>query len=399
MKKLAILLASLSLCACSIVGCSDDKNDDGDEQNIEKAAEGEKCGTSADGKECQDNTLECAKKGGEGDDKDDFICQKIESVVEKAAKGQPCGSSAEGKECEGEDLKCEAKADDANAFICKVQSGKACVDNDICEGELVCKDNDGSDGKSCQAAGSGGNGGNDEDPLKGIAACERKLECNVAGITDAICHPESTDEPGGETQEPTEECKNSMKAYNECVIAAQCEELVADQLAVASCKDSYVAYMVACSGMKDKDGECDPLDASKMCVPVALFCQTQADESKKCVEPIADGAACLAASDQCASKGFSCIEDASSAEDPKPLVCALPGVGAMCQVAVGCAGGAEGDLVCTPMSEATPSYGMCKIKDGHACSGTNDMNCASGGYGKCVEDTENAGSYICADAE
>ena len=405
-KKLAILLASLSLCACSFIGCSDDdkKNDDKGEQNIEKAAEGEKCGASADGKECKEDTLECVKKGGEGEDANEFICKKKEQGAEKAAEGEKCGASADGKECKEDTLECVKKGgegEDANEFICKKieqkggdiayeqdcdvaddkcadglkceqdastdpakcvrVAGAVCSDaNDLCEDGYACQE-DPLDGKfKCVEESSKPN--DDDDPYKGIAVCDYMVECAVEGYSAETCHPTTSGDPA-EPVVISDECKAASKAYNECKLNAECSELVADQLALASCKDEYVANMVACSGMKDKDDECVPnsTDASTMCVSMVYVC--------KAAQP----------------------EDASG-------VCVEPVAGDTCHVAAGCAGGANGNYLCVAMIEGSP-YGMCKIKDGQACTGANDMNCASGGYGNCIEDTSNPGEYICKSSE
>ncbi len=96
MKKFAMMIAVLSLCACSFVACSDDDDD----KDSKKLADGAVCAADAD---CASNYCnadkKCAKKadiadGAEGgkclaDDKcnDDLVCNADKICEKKADDG------------------------------------------------------------------------------------------------------------------------------------------------------------------------------------------------------------------------------------------------------------------------------------------------------------------------
>ena len=325
-KKLAILLASLSLCACSFIGCSDDdKKDDNGEQNVVKAAEGEKCGDSAEGKECKDDTLECVKKGGEGEDADEFICKKKDQGVEKAAEGEKCGDSAEGKECKDDTLECVKKGgegEDAEELICKKkeQGAEKAGKGQACGGSIECD----GDNLSCDGICK----------LKADEICETGDAC----VTGYECK-------AGEDPDTALKCRATGGGVQKA------------------------GKGQACGGSIECDGDnlsCDGI------------CKLKADEICETGDACVTGYECKAGEDpdtalKCRTAGGSVITDKAG----KGEICStLSTNGKVCD---------EG-LICWKRggSEANADDKICKIKAGGDCSATGDaVYCIDGT--SCIE--------------
>jgi len=242
-KRLAILFASLSLCACGFIGCGDSdkgvgdkceasdectasdnlfcqKQAEGDESKCAEAiAKNAECINSSD--VCADKDYKCAKKGGDGDDKDKLICKKSESSSAKIEDGAKCASandvcksegfkclakggdgddkndlvckkdesgssdakpkaggecddSVDAKKCDGNDLVCEKDSEEENAKShCKIKEHASCAAegaSDKCAKDLTCKDGDGG-AKTCEKAGGAG-----DDKAKYGDACKKNAE-------------------------------------------------------------------------------------------------------------------------------------------------------------------------------------------------------------------------------
>ena len=293
-KKLAILFASLSLCACTFVGCGDDKKDDSGDQNVVKAAEGEKCGASADNKECKDDTLECVKKGGEGEDANEFICKKKDQGAEKAAEGEKCGASADGKECKDDSLECVKKGgegEDAEELICKkkeqgvepsgkVKKGGACVidstiESEQCDTGLVCEG----------------------DESAAVCKIDVNGDCNEAG-DDALCaeHSFCEGEEGHKICQGVEP-PGKVKKGGACVKDSTVETEQCDTGLVCEGDESAATCKIAANGACNAEGDaelcadgliCDGAEGAKTC-----------QESGEVGEKLEYMAACVLANDNC----------------------------------------------------------------------------------------------------
>ncbi|MBQ1925784.1 MAG: hypothetical protein II180_06680 [Proteobacteria bacterium] len=130
MKKLAYLVAALSLCAVSFTACDDNNDNDA-------AIE---CSNNSD---CKDNA--------EGK----IICSEDSKCVAPEDDPAPADKLADGADCEdndacasgicGEDKKCAAAAEDP-APSDKLADGADCEDNDACASGIC------GDDKKCAAA-------------------------------------------------------------------------------------------------------------------------------------------------------------------------------------------------------------------------------------------------------
>ena len=236
----------------------------------------------------------------------------------------------------------------------KADLGEKCgesADGKLCKNDLTCINaEDGSD-KICQEITNGY-----KDACAKYVQCEVPQNASGEKWTDADCNPSSSSgtNEGGSPLPPVE-CTLAQKAYYQCVAAAECSELLQDPNAMISCKDKYIDYHRICQ------------DNSKV---LGEACE---DSRFHCVEPI-----------------YACHKDDPSASQG---VCKEPVAGEICDVLLGCSGGADGDFECIQLLK-DGTYGRCMIKDGKACAGETDENCISGKT-NCMEDSEKAGQYIC----
>jgi len=379
-KRLAILFASLSLCAIGFVGCGDDSKDIGDkceahedcdaQENLFCQAAKEEGGDKLcaakikDGKACvsKDDVCEsegfkCLAKGGEGKDKDKLICQKADSAAEGLDDGAKCAKADD--KCKSAGFKCLAKGGDG-------------ADKD----DLVCKKDESSSSSE----------GGDDLAKASKDMCLHMVSCKAVGYdskTEADCEPKADAESGSssETAKPSEECNKANAAYMKCMTDAACDDLK-DALKFASlCGSEMEAVMVKCQGKKDKGEDCT---AATDCA--TMFCQADG-EAKKCQAKIADGAECKNADDMCAHAGWMCKDDGGTLKcaDPAAVVSTGVDIDGECN---------DTDKKCKDgLTCDTDKDNTCKIADGQSCTGKTD---------KCLDSSEckgEAGSEVCTARE
>ena len=126
-KKLTFLFATLSLCACSFIGCDDDKGDDSDKATLQEI--GGECSYNAN---CKDSW--CKKETG----KDKGVC------TARLEDGKAC---TEDTQCEGGYCNDDLCASSQKVVKGDKSIGSACNDNNECESGF-CTDYDGN-GKKC----------------------------------------------------------------------------------------------------------------------------------------------------------------------------------------------------------------------------------------------------------
>ena len=364
-KKLAILFASLSLCACTFVGCGDDKKDDSGDQNVVKAAEGEKCGASADNKECKDDSLECVKKGGEGEDAEELICKKKEQGVEpsgKVKKGGACviDSTIESEQCDT-GLVCEG---DESAAVCKIDVNGDCNaegDADLCAEHSFCEGEEGH--KICQGVEPPGKvkkgGACVKDSTVETEQCDTGLvcegdesaatckiaangACNAEGDAELcadglICdgaEGAKTCQESGEVGEKLEYMAACVLANDNCGTGLVCEVLMDDEPVCLRKRNTICANDF---DFCENDYECkrgdDDTDTELKCREIIKldndsecswggecksgFCQRIDEDTKQCKDKLAANAPCsMDAGDECVD-GFECRTESAEGTEEK----------------------------------------------------------------------------------
>ena len=257
MKKFAMMIAALSLCACTFTACGDDDKDDN--KNSGKAAIGADCNANDD---CDSGFCSDAKK-----------CAEKSVADDKKADGEACAKDDDCKSGNCDNKVCAAKSAEDGG---KKADGEACESNDDC--------NSGNcDNKVC-AAKSGG-----DDKKADGEACDKDDDCNSGSCgEDKKCAAKSEEK----SCDADKDCEGSKNGKFACDVENhKCVECLSKDIVDAACDNS-------------KPG---PVCISNVC--------SKCTDDKQC----GDGKVCNKDSGNCVIPDGTCWDDKDCTDKSKPV--------------------------------------------------------------------------------